>query len=130
MDLQTPDSAATRRLDSMASDLSASAAEQADMAIAATRRAADSAAQSVQARLDSLQEKVPSMLTHAGAAGDALIAQGVQRARDASSAVRDTTGRAQERAAVYIREEPLKAVLIAAGVGALVALLLSSRSGR
>ena len=130
MDLQNPDIASTRRPGSMPSDLSASAAEQADKAIAATKRATDNAAQSLHAGLETLQEKVPSMLTHAGAAADELIAHGVQRAREASSAVRDTTGRAQERAVVYIREEPVKAVLIAAGVGALVALLLSSRSGR
>lgn len=130
MHLQNSDNASTYRPASLASDLSASAAAQADMAIAATKRATDSAAHSVHAGLDTLQEKVPSMLTHAGAAADELIAQGVQRAREASSAVRDTTGKAQERAVVYIREEPLKAVLIAAGVGALVALALSSRSGR
>ncbi len=130
MDLQNADTASTRRPGSLASDLSASAAAQADMAIAATKRVTDSAAQSVHAGLDNLQEKVPSMLTHAGAAADEFIAHGVQRAREASSAVRDTTGRAQERAVVYIREEPLKAMLIAAGVGALVALLLSHRSGR
>ena len=130
MDRQTPVIAASRHLDSMASDLSASAAEQAGMAIAATRRAADSAARSVQAGLDSLPEKVPSMLTHAGTAADAFMAQAVQRARDASSAVRDTTGRAHQRAAAYIRAEPLKAVLIGVGTGALVALILSSRSRR
>lgn len=130
MNLQNPDIANSRRPGSIASDLSASAAEQAEVAIAATKRATDSAAQSVHAGLDTMQEKVPSMLTHAGAAADELIAQGVQRARAASSAVRQTTGRAQERTVVYIREEPLKAMLIAAGVGALVALMLSGRAGR
>ena len=93
MDLQNPDIANPRRPVSLASDLSARAAEQADMAIGATKRATDHAAQSVHAGLDTLQEKVPSMLTHAGAATDELLTQGVQRARDASSG-RTVSGRA------------------------------------
>lgn len=130
MDLQNRETGNLHRVGSMASDLSATAAEQADKAIAATKRVADTAAQSVNAGLDALQQKVPGMLTHAGATADELIAIGMQRARDASTVVRDTTDRAQERAVVYIRDEPLKAVLIAAGIGALAALILSSRSSR
>ncbi len=139
MDRPNPDFAGVRRVDPMASDLTDSAAEQADKAIAATKRATDtaaqsahagldSAAQSVQAGLETLQEKVPAVLANAGATADEYIAIGIARAREASTAVRDSTSRAQERATVYIREKPLNAVLIAAGVGALLALLLSSRS--
>lgn len=128
MNMQNTDSATNLRAGSMASDLSSSAAAQAEKAIAATMRATDSAAQSVHERLENLQNKVPGMLTNAGASADEYLAQGIQRARDASSAVRETTGRAQEQAVVYIRDQPLKSVLIAAGIGALVALVLSSRS--
>lgn len=128
MNIQNTGSATNPRPGSLASDLSSSAAEQADKAIAATMRATDGAAQSVHDGLENLKDTVPGLLTSAGATADDYIAQGVQRARDASSAVRATTGRVQERAVVYIRDEPLKAVMVAAGVGAVVALLLSSRS--
>ncbi|MEO8542006.1 MAG: hypothetical protein ABI434_00410 [Burkholderiaceae bacterium] len=128
MNIQNPDNAVNRRAGSVASDLSSSAAEQADKAIAATMRATDSAAQSVHAGLENLQNKVPGMLSQAGTTADDYLAQGVQRARDASSALRESTGRAQDRAVGYIRAEPLQAVLVAAGVGALVALVLSRRS--
>jgi len=128
MEIQNSDATGARRADSIATDLTAGAAKQVDKALGATIRATDSAAQSVHAGLETMQDQIPGALAQAGVTADQLIDRGVQRVRAASSAVRETSAQAQERATVYIREKPMNAVLIAAGVGAMVALLLSGRS--
>jgi ElaB/YqjD/DUF883 family membrane-anchored ribosome-binding protein len=45
--------------------------------------------------------------------------------RDGASRARDAAGRASARTADYVQERPLRAVLIAAAVGAVVALMAS-----
>ena len=54
-----------------------------------------------------------------------LARRTVDRARETSSQVRDQFGRASDATVGYIKDEPVKAVLIAAATGATAALLLS-----
>lgn len=107
-----------------ASDLSERAAREADHALATTRRAAADASKSLRDGFETLKEEVPSALTRAAAQAEALSKEGLERARRAKEAVRDQALRAGDQTVSYIKDEPVKAVAIAAGVGAVAALLV------
>jgi len=63
-----------------------------------------------------------------------LARNGMDRARQTGARVREQVGHVSERTVDYIREEPVKSVLIAAAVGAasagLIAWMSRSRSDR
>lgn len=108
-----------------------STAQTADQAITSTQRATNE-------RLSRLASTVEEMRTQAGPAisriandADELRRRGVAVVRGASSQVREGALRATDKSVAFIRDEPVKAVLIAAGIGALTMALISviSRAG-
>jgi ElaB/YqjD/DUF883 family membrane-anchored ribosome-binding protein len=109
-------------------------ADKAHSAITATRQRANGALDSIDAGVDRMHDTVPSAFSRAAAQMEAMTRRGVDRARDASNAVRDQAHRAGDRAVGYIQHEPVKSVLIAVAAGATIAMLASwfarSRSGR
>lgn len=120
----------TPAIGSNVSDLSSRVADRADKAIDVTQRAADHAASALQSGLSILRDEVPFVLSKAGAGADALIAEGTERAREASAALRIRTGKLQQQAAAYVREKPVTSLLWVAGATALLTLLLSRSGGR
>lgn len=54
-----------------------------------------------------------------------LARQGIAKAQQAGQSVREQVGRASDTTVTYIKEEPVKAVLIAAAAGAAIAALAS-----
>ena len=103
-----------RDLDDQASDL----ADRADSAIGRARRTSDGALDTLQARADSLREKAPAVLRRAAGQLEDLKHRSVEAARNAKATVQDQAQRASDRTVGYIRDEPMKSVLIAAAVGA------------
>ncbi len=55
---------------------------------------------------------------------DAAV-RGAERVRDLTDGMRDQMDRAGERTVGYVRDEPVKSLLMAAGVGALLALAVA-----
>lgn len=93
---------------------------------------AESAAHTAQEALSTLGDKVddarqaaPGMLSRAAAQVDDLTRRSLQRAQDARDQVKDQMTRAGDASRGYIRDEPVKSVLIAAATGAAVAALVS-----
>ena len=84
--------------------------------------------------LDSLRETVPAAFSRAAAQVEEITRRGLDRAKEASMGVRDQVYKAGDRTVGYIKDEPVKSVLIAAATGAAVALLVGwamrSRSHR
>jgi ElaB/YqjD/DUF883 family membrane-anchored ribosome-binding protein len=115
---------------STASKVSATVATQADKAIVATQHATEVAASRLNQQLDHLREELPFALSRAGASADALLAEGAERARETAHAIRSRAEPMQRQAEAYIREKPMQSMLIAAGIGALITLLLTRSSGR
>jgi len=100
-------------------------AQTADSAIKSTQRAANTA-------LDSLSTTVQEVRDQAAPAYDRLKGQtqdlanrGMEALRDTSRQVRDTATKASDQTLGYIKDEPLKAVLIAAATGAALMALIS-----
>ena len=107
--------------------LARSAADRADRALDATQGALDS----LQHRVEDARDRAPGALGRAAAQLDDLKRRGVETARQVGTTVKDQAMRTTERTAGYIKDEPLKSMLIAAAAGAALAALvgLASRSG-
>jgi ElaB/YqjD/DUF883 family membrane-anchored ribosome-binding protein len=110
------------------------AAQAAGEALSATQRAAGEVGRSLQAGIDDLRERVPGALSRVAGQAEELTRHGVDRAREATHIARDRAARAGDQTVAYIRDEPVKAMLVAAAAGALTAVLLGwmnrSRSTR
>jgi len=107
------------------------AAQAADDAIHATQRAADNALEGLADSVQDARRQAAPLLNRASEQASALAQRGVSALRDTSQGLRDGAVQASDRATLYVKEEPLKAMLIAAATGAalmaLVGLLTRSR---
>ena len=99
------------------------AAESANQAIKSTQRVANDALDSLTGSVQDLRQQA-SVLAH----------RGVDSVRDTSQQLRDKALRASDNTLNYIKDEPIKSVLIAAATGAalmaLVSMMASSRDRR
>lgn len=103
------------------SHLAEQAALNAESAIASTQKLANEALDALHTGVQDLRDAAPTALSRAAAQVEELTRRGVDRARDAGTQVRDQVSRGGEKTASLIRDEPMKAVLIAVATGALVA---------
>jgi ElaB/YqjD/DUF883 family membrane-anchored ribosome-binding protein len=114
----------TKTVQSASQDLADQAAAKADLALKSSRRVANDAMDSIEAGVESLREAVPNAFTRAAAQVEELTRRGMDRAKDASVGMRDQVYKASDRTVGYIKDEPVKSVLIAAATGAAVALVV------
>lgn len=109
-------------------------ANRADEAIDNSKRAAQAALNSVQDGVDQLREAIPSAFTRAAAQVESLTRHGIDRARQASADMRKQVNQAGDRTVQYIKDEPVKSVLVAAVAGAalvgLIGLLTRATTAR
>ncbi|WP_284616653.1 hypothetical protein [Aquabacterium humicola] len=96
----------------------------AEQAIGSTRRVANEALDTLQSSVDRMREAVPSAFHRAASQVEELTRRGMERAKEATTDVRDQVHKASDRTVGYIKDEPVKSVLIAAATGAAVALLV------
>jgi ElaB/YqjD/DUF883 family membrane-anchored ribosome-binding protein len=81
----------------------------------------DQAADVARPVVSSLSQAASQAASHA----EELTRRGIERARAATLAAREQCARAGDQAVGYIKDEPVKAVLMAAAAGAATALLLA-----
>lgn len=101
------------------------AADQADRAIDATQRAANGALDTLHGKVASLRTTVPELVDKAAHTLGDLTQKGMDRARETSAIVRERAHEASESTRGYIRDEPIKSVLVAAAAGAALATVLT-----
>lgn len=106
------------------------AAQSAEQAIKSTRRVANEALDSLAGTVQDMRHQAAPLLNRATEQASALAQRGVDSVRDTSQQLRDKALRASDRTVNYIKDEPVKALLIAAATGAaLMAIVnLMSRS--
>lgn len=103
--------------------LAHAAADKADAAIGSARNTADAALDSLQDKAERLAAAAPGTFSRVAAQIDDLTRRGIDGARAAADTARTQASRAGDRTVAYIKDEPVKSVLIAAAAGAaLVAL--------
>jgi ElaB/YqjD/DUF883 family membrane-anchored ribosome-binding protein len=112
------------------SQLADSATQHADAAIQATQGLAHQALDQLSSKVHEVSDQVVPTLSRLSAQAEALTRKTVDDVRDGSKRVRQQATQAADTTVNYIREEPVKSVLIAAAAGAalLAIVRLVSRS--
>ncbi len=106
------------------------AAHAAEKAMGETRKSLNKSLDALEDGVKQASHTLPHQLHEGVAQVESLTRHGLAAARELGQDVRTQVDRAGERTVNYIQHEPVKAVLIAAGTGALVALLVRALSGR
>ena len=106
------------------------AATKTQQAIDTTRVATDDALDALSGGVVKLSKEAPDAIARITAQVEELTRRSLERARETSAQVRDAVNEASDRTVARIKDEPVKAVLIAAATGAAVAALISLLSNR
>jgi ElaB/YqjD/DUF883 family membrane-anchored ribosome-binding protein len=99
------------------------AANSAEQAVQATRQTANEALDSVASGIGTLREQAGPALDRAAEQASALAQRSREALSNGSQQMRQKAIEASDSTALYIRNEPFKAVAYAAAAGALLALL-------
>ena len=100
------------------------AAASADRAIKSTQRVANDALDSLSGSVHELRDQAAPALNRSSEQIAALAQRGVDAVRNRSQQLRDKALRASDTTVGYIKDEPVKAMLIAAATGAALMALL------
>jgi ElaB/YqjD/DUF883 family membrane-anchored ribosome-binding protein len=101
------------------------ASHAADQAIRATQQAATGAVDGAAGSLQDLRHQGVPMLERASDQASAMAHRGIDSLRETSHQLRLKAEHASDSAVGYIKEEPVKAMLIAAATGAALMALIS-----
>ncbi|MBT3067530.1 hypothetical protein [Rhodoferax sp. U11-2br] len=101
------------------------ASQSADHAIRATQQAANQAVDSAGNALQDLRKQTTPVLERASEQVSAMAHRGLDSVRETSHQLRLKAEHASDSTVGYIRQEPVKAVLIAAATGAALMALVS-----
>jgi ElaB/YqjD/DUF883 family membrane-anchored ribosome-binding protein len=110
-------------------NLADQAALSADQAIRSTQRVANQALDGLAGSVQDLRQQAAPLLNRATEQASVLAQRGVDAVREGSRQVRDQAQRASDGTLHYVRQEPVKSILIAAAVGATLMALLSRWGG-
>jgi len=114
------------------SNLVDKASDNADRAIKSTQRLANETLDSLSGSVHDVRDRVAPVLNRSSEQIAELAQRGVNAVRDSSQHLREKALRASESTVGYVKDEPVKAMLIAAATGAalmaLIGLLSRSRS--
>lgn len=106
-------------------------AEAAQEALSNSRRAANRTFDGLSNRVDSVQEVAAPAVQHAVERTQQVSHQAMDLVRNGAQQLRDQAQHARDASVVYVRQEPIKSVVIAAAVGAglmaIASLLMRSR---
>jgi ElaB/YqjD/DUF883 family membrane-anchored ribosome-binding protein len=101
------------------------ATQTADQAIKSTQQAANEALESLADAVHDLQHQAAPMLGRATDQVSALAHRGVDSVRETSHQLRLKATHASDNTVNYIKDEPIKSILIAAATGAALMALIS-----
>ncbi len=108
-----------------AGNLADQTAEQAEAALDKGQNLANHTLDQLRSGVSDLRTKAPAALSRAAAQVEDLGRRGIERAREGGAQVKHQVARASDRSVEYIRDEPVKAVLIAAATGVVFAAAMS-----
>ena len=113
-----------------ANNLAGCAADTANGALRSTQNATNAAFDRVSDKIDNAADQAAPLINRISSQASAAANRGLDAVRESSAQLKDKALRAQDQTVGYIKDEPVKAMLIAAATGAaLMALIgLMSRS--
>ncbi len=118
----------TPQVDVHGNGLADQAADSADQAIRSTQRVANATLDRMAGSVQDLRQQAAPLLNRVTAQAGELAQRGVDAVRDTSQQLRDKAVRASDGTVNYIRDEPVKAMLIAAATGAALMALIGLMS--
>lgn len=95
-------------------------AQGADSAIKSTQRAADGALEGLSGKVEDIRSQATPLLNRVSAQAEAAARRGIEAVRDTSQQLREKASAAGDTTIGYIKDEPVKSMLIAAATGALL----------
>ena len=115
-----------------ASDFAEHAADTASGAIRSTQNVANAAFDRLSDKVDTAREQAAPLINRMASQAEAAARRGADVVKETSAQLREKALRAQDTTVGYIKDEPVKSMLIAAATGAALMALVSmmSRSGR
>jgi ElaB/YqjD/DUF883 family membrane-anchored ribosome-binding protein len=105
-------------------------ADSADQALKSTRRTANDTLDQVESAVDSARGSVQPVIAKLASQAETLARRGLDAVRDGASQVRERATGFGDMTVRYVRDEPVKSVLIAAATGAAVVALVSLINSR
>jgi ElaB/YqjD/DUF883 family membrane-anchored ribosome-binding protein len=107
-------------------DLADKAAGKVQSGIESARQAGAAASDKVSGVVETARSQAGPSIKKASDQAQALVGQGIDTAKAAAQQVRDSAAQASESIVSYTKENPVKAILIAAASGALLVTLLNA----
>ena len=126
--MNTIGSTTTKPLGQQTQDVADNAAATAQGAIRSTQRAADSALDRLSDNVDEVCTQATPILNKVTSQAEAAARRGMDAVRDTSQQLRDKATQASDMTVAYVKDEPIKAMLIAAATGALLMGLITLMS--
>jgi ElaB/YqjD/DUF883 family membrane-anchored ribosome-binding protein len=121
----------TKPLGQEASNFADRAADSATSALRSTQNATNAAFDRMADKVESAHDQAAPLINRISSQAEAAARRSMDAVRDTSAQLKDKALRAQDTTVGYIKDEPVKAMLIAAATGAalmaLVGLLSRSR---
>lgn len=118
-------SSTTKSFGQAATNVADQTANAADDAIRNTQRAADDALDSMANKVDDLRSQAAPLINRVSAQAEAAAKRGIDAVKDGSQQIRDKAMRATDSTVAYVKDEPVKSMLIAAATGAVLMGLIS-----
>lgn len=115
-----------------ANDVADQAAKSADSAIRSTQRMANESLDQLSDKIHELRDTAVPAINRLASEAETLARRGLDTMRERSAQIRDRAVRVSDNTVGYIKDEPVKSMLIAAATGAALMALVSllSRSSR
>lgn len=117
--------ATTKPFSPTSNTLADQAAQGADSAIKTTQRVTSEALDSLSDKVQDVKDQAAPVLNRVAAKAEELARRGADAVRDGSSQIKERALRAQDATVGYIKDEPVKAILIAAAAGAALMALVT-----
>ena len=114
-----------KKLPEESNSLTDQAAKSADQAIKSTQRVANEALDSLADTVQDMRQQAAPLLNRVSEQAGAMAQRGVDAVRDSSEQLRERALRASDTTVSYIKDEPVKSMLIAAATGAALMAMLS-----
>lgn len=103
-----------------ANDIADQVGQSAESGIRSVQRTTNDALDSLSGTVSDLQGRAGPMLSKVGNQAEALARQGLDAVRGSTAHVRERAMRASDHTVGYIKDEPIKSMLIAAATGAVL----------
>lgn len=115
-----------------ANDVADQAAKSADSAIRSTQRMANESLDQLSDKIHELRDTAVPAINRLASEAETLARRGLDTMRERSAQIRERAVRVSDNTVGYIKDEPVKSMLIAAATGAALMALVSllSRSSR